>query len=118
MLRATGLKNTTSSYNLDKVLGTNLRTFAEHSIILTGLKIHRDKPDFFDRSDKIRKRFATGSYSNSFIRIWNKLPDKMRKEILSMPKLESVKSYLKNERKLEYSPQIHIDNKWIDYNEL
>ena len=118
VLRATGLKNTTSGTVLDKVLGTNLLTFAKHGIILNGLKMHWGEPGFFDRWNKIRKRFAYNSYSNTFVHTWNELPADQRKHILDLPHVGSVKNYLKSVRKLDYDPQIHIDNKWVDYSEV
>ena len=58
ILRATGLHSTTPTNILDRVLGTNLKKFAEQGVIVNGLKIAQDDPPIFDaRLKEIRHFF-------------------------------------------------------------
>ena len=115
LIRATGLRNTTPSDFLDKVFGTNLKEFAEHGIILNGLKSVSNDPDFFDRTFGIRHRFPKNTYMSKFVKLWNDLPYGKRKIILECKNMNQVKRLLKKERQLEYDPAIHTKYKWISY---
>ena len=116
ILRATGLSNKTPQLELDKVLGTSLENFATHSIILNGLKhIGGCFANILDRTNKIRLRYANGTYLNKFIHIWNELSSEMRKRIVSMESPNSTKRYLKTLRTLKYDKNIHEKFKWKSY---
>ena len=116
VLRATGLTNKTPTNILDKVFGTNLRQFAEHCIISTGLKLYRDIPDLFGRMADIRKRHQTpGTYFQKFILIWNDLEARHRRSLLKCKNNDAVKAYLKKLRTLEYDRKIHENWRWFDY---
>ena len=115
LLRATGLRNTTPSTELDKVFGTNLRTFAEHGIIMNGLKAVAHDPTFFDRTYSTRQRFPANTYLSKFVELWIDLPYRTRKKIFNCKNMNQVKSTLKSLRKLKYTPKIHEDFKWISY---
>ena len=114
ILRATGLRKDTPQEVLDKVLGTNLKEFVEHSIIINGLKMHWKKPDFFDRSQGIRSRFAYDSYSGAFVELWNLLSRRDRKKILKLPNIKAIKRFLRKKRRKKYNIKIHTDYKWTN----
>ena len=116
ILRATGLTNKTPTAILDKVMGTNLKQFAQHCIITNGLKLYGNIPDLFERMGEIRSRFRTeGSYMQKFIDIWNDLEARHRRALLKCKTNDNVKSYLKKLRKLDYDRSIHKRWKWFDY---
>ena len=115
LIRATGLRNTTPTSYLDKVFGTNLKEFAEHGIIINGLKAVRHDLDYFDRTYGIRSRPPKNTYMAKFVELWNNLPYGKRKSILECKNMNQIKSLLKKERKLEYDPSIHEKFKWISY---
>ena len=115
LLRATGLRNTTPTAELDKVFGTNLRTFAEHGIIMNGLKAVAHDPTFFDRTYSTRKYFPENTYLAKFRELWVDLPYRTRKKIFNCKNMDQVKNTLKNTRKLKYNTKIHTDYKWISY---
>ena len=115
LIRATGLRNTTPTAELDKVLGTNLKTFAEHGIIINGLKAVANDPNFFDRTFSIRHRFSDNTYMSKFKQLWIDLPYRKRKALLSCRNINQVKNRLKKDRKLVYDPEIHNKFKWISY---
>ena len=117
ILRATGLRSTTPTNILDRVLGTNLKDFAEQGVIVNGLKIAQDDPSIFDaRLKEIRHFFPPNTYLNKFKELWNDFRHSQRAKILKMDyKFDSIKNYLKDQRILKYDKSIHVDYKWIDF---
>ena len=118
VLRATGLRKNTPSNILHQVLGTSLADFADHCIIVNGLKMFWSDKNMFGRSGTIRKRFAYNSYSNCFVLTWNDLDKKHKKKILNLPNIKAVKRFLRKLRKKKYKEEIHTEYKWIDFSDL
>ena len=118
VLRATGLRKNTPSNILHQVLGTSLADFADHCIIVNGLKMYWKDKKIFGRTGNIKKRFAYNSYSNCFVLTWNDLESKYRKKILKLPNIKAVKRFLKKLRRKKYKEEIHTEYKWIDFSDL
>ena len=126
LLRATGLRKETPQWALDQVLGTNLEEFAKQGIVMNGIKrLDSDLPTHMPRqnSDMLRPNFnirlnqAEKSYISNFERIWNEFCENDQIEILSkIENLESVKTMIKDNRKLDYDPSIHQQYKWVKFN--
>ena len=117
ILRATGLRSTTPTNVLDKVLGTSLKDFAEQGIIVNGLKIAQNDSSLFDaRLKEIRHFFPPNTYINKFKELWNDFRHSQRSKILKMDyNFDSIKNFLKSKRILEYDKSIHVDYKWVDF---
>ena len=119
LLRATGLRNTTHRFDLNKVLGTSLTDFAKQGVIMNGLKQMRINKWSFQRPSSVRKIFPPNSYMHKFKEVWNSQAQKDREKIIALfekNKFKSIGSFLKSRRKIKYDPSVHIKNAWIDYN--
>ena len=125
ILRATGLRSTTPCHILDRVFGTSLKDFALQGILVNGLKNLSDRPELFHRKDKIQqeREFEPNTYMHKFVKLWNDLSSKERREILKRDKktkeidfnFDRIKNLLKKKRTLEYATSIHTEYKWVDY---
>lgn len=115
LLRATGLRYTTPCAVLDLVLGTNLEEFATHGIIMHGLKTAASDSNYFDRSDKIRSRYAYGTYMTAFVTHWNELSPKVRRTLRKKSNFNQMKEFLKRRRRLDINHDaIFKKYFWID----
>ena len=126
LFRATGLRASTPQWALDKCFGTSLEKFATQCVIIDGFKLveHLNLTDLYDRTNKIRPRgvFAqTGTFSEFFAIKFNGLDTETRLKLIdvdkkitdSKKKTESMKSYLKSLRKLDFDETIHTNYYWI-----
>ena len=102
---------------LDMCLGTCLKPFLHHAIILNGLKIlGMDSLNNLDRSQKFRTKFPVGGYLHKFTKVWNdEITFDQKFVIIQMKKLHLIKKFLKKSRKLKYVPFIHTKFKWTRY---
>ena len=116
VIRATGLRSDTPVHILEKCMGVDVIVFAEHAIILNGLKAIRfESLEPFDRVCKIRPNDCFGVFGtmkNRFMRIWNDLDIEKRKLYRNM-EIDKLKSVLKSERTLTYTDSIFTEYKWI-----
>jgi len=117
IIRATGLSIETPQAYLDMCLGTCLKPFLHHAIILNGLKIlGMDSLNNLDRSQKFRTKFPVGGYLHKFTKVWNdEITFDQKFVIIQMKKLHLIKKFLKKSRKLKYVPFIHTKFKWTRY---
>ena len=119
VFRATGLRKNTPVYILEKCMGVDILKFAEHAIILNGLKAIRfesdDHEDIFDRISKIRPKGifnVFGTLKNRFMRVWNDLEHDKRTMYKTL-EIDKIKDILKKERTLFYDDSIFKDYKWV-----
>ena len=118
LVRATGLRNTTHRFDLNKVLGTSLTDFAKQGVITNGLKQMKANNWTFQRPSSIRRQFPANSFMHKSRELWNEQKIADREKILKLyakGKFKAIGSFLKSRRKLKYDPKIHIKNAWIDY---
>ena len=126
LFRATGLRASTPQWALDKCFGTSLEKFATQCVIIDGFKLveHLNLTDIYHRNNKIRPRdvFAQpGTFSEFFAIKFNGMDTDTRTKLIdidtkitnSKKKLESMKSYLKSLRKLDFDETIHTNYYWI-----
>jgi len=117
IIRATGLSIETPQPFLDMCLGTSLKPFLQHAIILNGLKVlGMNSLDNLDRCQKFRTKFPIGGYLHKFTKVWNdELTFEQKFFIIQTKKLNLIKKFLKKSRKLKYLPSIHARFKWTRY---
>ena len=116
LIRATGLRNTTPSSVLNKVLGSSLHDFVRQGILTNGLRFFRSNNMEFGRLCSIRQKFNDRTYMSCFVKEWNSLLVEEKKRICSYDNdYCKIKAYLKSRRRLNYDPKIHVDYKWKDY---
>ena len=76
----------------------------------------RQNSDFLRQDFQIRLNQADKCYVSNFERIWNEYCQNDQIEMLSrIEKLDSVKTFIKNNRKIEYDPSIHQQYKWVKF---
>ena len=118
VFRATGLRKSTPVHVLEKCMGVDIITFAEHAVILNGLKAIRFESldqDCFDRISKIRPKGifnVFGTMKNRFMRIWNDL-EHSKRTIYRNLEIDKLKDILKKERTLKYDESIFTEYKWV-----
>ena len=100
-------------------MGVDIIQFAEHAIILNGLKAIRfeslDPVLIFDRVSKVRPKGIFGVFGtmkNRFMRIWNDI-DHTKRTIYKDLEIDKLKDILKKERTLVYDDSIFRDYKWV-----
>ena len=117
IIRATGLSIETPQPFLDMVLGTCLKPFIDHAVLLNCLKIlGLDKLQDLDRAQKFRSKFPVGGYLHKFTKVWNDvLTFEQKFSIIQMKSFNTIKRFLKKSRKLKYVPSIHINYRWVRF---
>ena len=117
IIRATGLSIETPQPFLDMCMGSCLRPFINHSILLNGIKIlGMDSLQNLDRAQNFRSNFPVGGYLHKFTKVWNnELTFEQKFSIIQMKSLDQIKYFLKKSRRLRYVPSIHVNYKWVRY---
>ena len=116
VIRATGLSIKTPQPYMDMCLGTELKSFINHSILCNGLKIiGLDFDNNLDRTLNFRHKFPVGGYMYQFVNLWKNLVFEDKFAITQLKTIYQIKNFLKSKRKLKYIPSIHITYKWMPY---